>query len=73
MVALSIVLPSAARTMSAATSRTRSSEVRKSTRSRSAAPTTASSVLPTAMPQAIGSGAFVMALATSAPSVTPGQ
>ncbi len=73
-VALTQVLATAARLMSARTSRTRSSEGRKRATRRSAqAPSTASAVLPTAMPTATATGAPVHRFAANAPRATPGQ
>src|SRR5205809_7460365 len=56
MVALTIVLASAAPRMSASTSRSRSRVVRTPRRWSSHAPTTASSVFPTAIPPAVCGG-----------------
>ena len=72
-VALIVVLAAAPRRISASTSRRRSSAGRRPTRRSRAAPTTASSVLPTEIAAATGSEAPLVAFATSAPSATAGH
>jgi hypothetical protein len=73
-VALIIVDNAAANTIRPRTSRKRSSESRKpGTRESAYAPTTASSVLPVAMPAAASEGAPVSMFATSAPIKIPGH
>ena len=72
IVAATTVLPRAARTMSARTSLRRSSAGSKPTRRSSQAPTTASRVFPSAMPQAVPTGSWCVILATNAPSAIPG-
>ncbi len=72
-VAAIVVLTIAASPTRANTSRTRSRAGRKSTRMRSVAPTTASSVFPTEMKPASGIDAPLATLATKAASATAGQ
>lgn len=73
MVALTIVLSTAARTTRPTTSRRRSSEPWQPTRRSSQAPITASRVFPMAMPPAVQSGSLAVALARNAPARMPGQ
>ena len=73
IVALTVVLRTAAQTTSTNTSLTRSSDGRKSKRARRAAPVRASRVLPTVMPSVVSTDTSVVPLARSAPRATPGQ
>jgi hypothetical protein len=73
MVALSVVLATAASPTRAITSRTRSREVRKPAARSSRQPTRASAVLPIAMPAAAPSGIGVVTLAMNAPAATAGH
>ncbi len=72
-VALTAVLTAAASTTRARTSRTRSRAGLKWTRRSSAAPTTASSVLPTEIADVSGIEASLVAFAMNAPSAIAGQ
>src|SRR5262249_60149946 len=70
-VADTVVLSPAAKAASIATSRTRSSELLNPARFNKYTPTTASSVLPTAIPTALGRGTCpVSALTSNAPRAT---
>lgn len=73
IVALTAVLNPAASTTSPNTSFTRLSEPRNPIRLSSQAPTTASSIFPTAMPHAVSTGSFAVTFAANAPSKIPGQ
>ncbi len=73
IVALTAVLASAPPTTRARTARTRSRAIRKPSRRTSVAPTTASSVFPTAIPAATASDASLVAFATKAPTAIAGQ
>ena len=72
-VAAIAVLRSAPHTVRAMTERTRSSSGRKPNRRMRAAPTTASSVLPTAIPAATPAEESLVTFATKAPTATAGQ
>jgi len=73
-VALTVVLASAARSVKAPTPRARSkARVPPAKRFTSEAPTTASSVLPAAMPSDVATDPAVVRLARKAPSSTAGE
>jgi hypothetical protein len=73
IVALIVVLSTAARATSPKMSRSRRRSGRKPNQISSDAPTTASSVLPTVIPRAVATGTSVVTFARNAPSATPGH